>query len=443
MTTIDGPINEQNAAEAGRYPAFRWYILATLCAVVAVQGMALIGPAPLVGEIMKTIPGISAGEATWMTMGSWNLAVAISAIGSGFVLERVGFTRLYIAGLAVILLGWLLMPVFGTTFMGGTLVRLLQAIGAGPIMASAVYVAAICFPSRERNLVTGFFGAAMFIGIATALQIVPNSLGPNTDWAQALRNLWPFAAVAIVMAIIAWAGLRKLGISEIAARRAGGGQAAHSQALFLQALRMPITWVAIIGIVLASWFDQAYSDMVPGFIALPIGLGLGAGAAGTLSSIATIGQIISAILVGFIVERLLKGHGRVTAILGFVLAAAGSFLLLTPLAHSDGLLGVLLVITFFKAWINPSIQGFIAKEYDAAVAGKLGGFSMGIGIFGGLAGVSAGSTALHLTNSYTASTLIMALIAVAGVVLMLFLRSGKASAAKDAAAQNSDYVKQS
>lgn len=426
--TTNGPtpaVPGMTAADAKAYPAFRWYILATLAAVVCVQGMALIGPAPLVGEIMKTIPGISAGEATWMTMGSWNLAVAIAAIGSGFVLERVGFTRLYIAGLVVILLGWLLMPMFGTSFAGGLTVRLFQAVGAGPIMASAVYVAAICFPKNERNLVTGIFGAAMFVGIATALQIVPNSLSETTDWTHALMNLWPFAAIAIVMSVIAYIGLIRLGISETAMPVEGSAQAEHTQALFVAALKMPITWIATVGIVLASWYDQAYSDMVPGFIALPIGLGLGPGTAGTLSSIATLGQIVSAILVGFIVERLLKGHGRVTSILGFLFSGLGALLLLTSLAHTGALLAILIMVTFFKAWINPSIQGYIAKNYDPAVAGKLGGFSMGIGIFGGLAGVSVGSTALHITGNYTMSTLIMAIVAAGGFGLMFFLREGK------------------
>jgi MFS family permease len=422
---IDTASDSRPAVTEREYYPFRWYILATMAVVVAVQGMALIAPAPLIGVIMQSLPQLSAGEVTWMTMGSWNLAVAVSAIGSGFILDRVGFTRLYVAGLIIILAIWLLMPLFGLSFWGMTTLRLIQAFGAGPIMAAGVYVASICFPKNERNLVTGAFGASMFIGIALALQIVPNSLSATVTWTDALRNLWPFAIVAIAMAIGAYFGLKRLGISETAIATASGTHAEHSQTLFLQALRTPVTWVAIGAVILGSWFDQAYSDMVPGFMALPIGLGLGAATAGTMSSIATFGQIIGAILVGFIVERALKGRGRVTAIAGFGIGALCSLLLLTQLAHSSVLIWILLALTFFKSWINPSALGFVAKNYEPAVAGKLGGFAMGIGIFGGLAGVSVGSAALHFTGDYTMSTIIMAAVATIGALLCVFLIPNK------------------
>ncbi|MGC3954539.1 MAG: MFS transporter [Propionicimonas sp.] len=414
----------QPAAEA-TYKPFRWFILATLIVVVAVQAMALISPAPLIGEMMATMPDLSAGQITWMTMGTWNLFVALAAIGGGVLLDRFGFIPLYIAGISLIMIGWLLMPVWGDSFWGMTALRTIQAIGGGPIMGAGVYVAATCFPSRERSIATGALGFAMSVGIAAGLSLSPANFAATGNWQQALFNLWPFGVVAIVMSLVVAFGPK---VAPEQAAPATDQAPVSNAALFKKALLTPVTWAAIGCVVLASWFNQAFNDMTPGYLALDAPVGLGLGPAGSnLLAVAQFGQMIGAVVIGIIVERLFRGNVRPPVMIGFSMLALGSLALLTPAinANQGPLTASLLVTLFFFAWINPAALGYIAKHYPAEITGKLGGLAQGVGIFGGLAGVAAGSAALHATGFYTVSTWIMFAACIGGLVVSLFLKARK------------------
>ena len=61
-------------------------------------------------------------------------------------------------------------------------------------------------------------------------------------------------------------------------------------------------------------------------------------------------------------------------------------------------------------------MSFIANTYPEHITGSVGGFTMGLGIFGGAIGVAAGSTALHITGMYNISIIIVAVVAVIGAI---------------------------
>ncbi|MFT4108703.1 MFS transporter [Propionicimonas sp.] len=415
------------AVSEGAYKPFRWFILATLIVVVAVQAVALITPAPLIGEIIKT-SGLSAGEVTWMTMGTWNLFVAIAAILGGPLIDKFGFKWMYIFGMVMIGLGWLLMPAIGSSFMGMTVARAIQAIGGGPIMGAGVYVSATCFPKQERGMVNGVLGAAMGLGIMIGLNLGPASMAAAGDWAVGLRNLWPLALVGIVMTVVCMVG-PKVAPEGANLENVDEAAAASNLALYKKALLLPLTWIATACVVIASWFNQAYNDMTPGYLALepPVGLGLGATGAGSIASLAQIGNIVGCLAVGVIVERLFHGKARPALMVAFAAMAVGAGLILVPgVKTSQVILTTVMMITvFFLGWINATALGWVAKNYPAEITGKLGGMAQGIGIFGGLAGVAAGSAALHATGFYVVSTMIMVGVALVGVVVAFFMQTHK------------------
>ncbi len=415
------------AVNEGAYKPFRWFILATLVVVVAVQAIALITPAPLIGEIIKTT-GLGPGEVTWMTMGTWNLFVAIAAILGGPLIDKFGFKWMYIFGMVMIGLGWLLMPAIGNTFSGMTIARAIQAIGGGPIMGAGVYVSATCFPRKERAMVNGFLGAAMGLGIMLGLNLGPASMAAAGDWAVGLRNLWPLAALGIVMTVIVMVG-PKVAPEGAALENIDEAAAASNLALYKKAILLPLTWIATACVVIASWFNQAFNDMTPGYLALdpPVGLGLGAAGAGSIASLAQIGNIVGCLAVGIIVERVFKGKARPALMVAFAAMAVGAALLLVPGVNTSQVIltTVMLITVFFLGWINASALGWIAKNYPAEITGKLGGMAQGIGIFGGLAGVAAGSAALHATGFYVVSTWIMVGVAVVGVIVAFFMQTHK------------------
>ncbi|MEA5119195.1 MAG: MFS transporter [Propionicimonas sp.] len=415
------------AVTEGAYKPFRWFILATLVVVVAVQAIALITPAPLIGEIIKTT-SLSPGEVTWMTMGTWNLFVAIAAILGGPLIDKFGFKWMYIFGMVMIGIGWLLMPAIGDNFMGMTVARAVQAIGGGPIMAAGVYVSATCFPKKERAMVNGFLGAAMGLGIMAGLNLGPASMAAAGDWAVGLRNLWPLAVVGILMTVIVMVG-PKVAPEGAGMEHLDEAAAASNLALYKKAILLPLTWIATACVVIASWFNQAYNDMTPGYLALdpPVGLGLGAAGAGSIASLAQIGNIVGCLVVGIIVERLFHGKARPALMVAFAGMAVGAGLLLVPGINTNQVMltTVMLITVFFLGWINASALGWIAKNYPAEITGKLGGMAQGIGIFGGLAGVAAGSAALHATDHYVVSTFIMVGVAIVGVIVSFFMQTHK------------------
>lgn len=425
------------AVSEGAYKPFRWFILATLVVVVAVQAIALITPAPLIGEIIATT-GLGPGEVTWMTMGTWNLFVAIAAILGGVLIDRFGFKWMYIFGMVMIGVGWLLMPVIGHSFTGMSIARAIQAIGGGPIMGAGVYVSATCFPKKERAMVNGFLGAAMGLGVMIGLNLGPASMAAAGDWAVGLRNLWPLAVLGIAMTVVVMVG-PKVAPEGASLENVDETAAASNLALYKKAILLPLTWIATACVVIASWFNQAYNDMVPGYLALdpPVGLGLGAAGAGSIASLAQIGNIVGCLAVGIIVERLFHGKARPALMVAFGAMAVGAALLLVPGINTNQVIltTVMLITVFFLGWINASALGWIAKNYPAEITGKLGGMAQGVGIFGGLAGVAAGSAALHATGFYVVSTLIMAGVAIVGVVVAFFMQTHKHQSLESPAAE--------
>ena len=429
-----------NTAEP-QYRSFRWFVLATLLIVTATTALALICPAPLVGDITETSDGLTTGEVTWMTMGTFNLFVAISALGGGYFVDKFGFIKIYIIGIILISIGWFLMPIIGGGYWGMVLIRVLQGVGTGPVMASTASVAAKYFPSKERGIVTGTQGAAMSLGLATGVLVVPMLMESKGDWQIALRSLWPAALLALIMALIVAFGPSA---APSVATAPKGPASASEKAALKAAMLNPLTWVAIGCVVLLSWVYQAFNDLTPGYltIAAPKGLGLEHGSA--LLVWAQLANMVGSFACGMVTERIFRGRVRPGIILGFLFGSiGGACLLLSAVKSNEGLLVASLMLAgFFYAWINPNAIAYIAKFYPENITGKLGGLAMGIGIFGGTAGVAAGSAALHATDRYVMSIIIMVVVGLLGLVVALALRQPKSTeqgslAAAQAAAEQS------
>lgn len=417
-----------SAAEQG-YKPFRWFILVTLVVVTTSQFIALIAPAPLVPVIAQSGFALNnMGLITLMTMGIWNFVVAVAAIFGGGLIDKVGFIPLYIIGLALFMVAELLMPVMGTSVAGVMILRTIQALGGGPIMAAGAYVAANYFPQKERTIVTGMFSFSASAGISLGLLLIGmnvNSVG-GTDWQKMWFWMWPVNLVGIVMTLVVLFGPKCRVVPPVAV--IDGEKAKSNAALLGSALRQPVTWIIILCCVAASWFYQAFNDMTPGFLAANPPVGLGLGAAGTQAiQIAGFGGMAGALLVGFIVEYVFHRKVRLPLMIAFAVMALGSLSLLAQNVtdHAATMTIILTIVVFAFSFTNPSVFGYIANHYPGEITGKLGGFAQGIGVFGGLAGVAAGGTALAITGFYHVSTMIMAGVCVLGLIFALFIREKK------------------
>ncbi len=79
----------------GINPGFRWLVLVTMVVVTAITSILLIAPAPLIGEMLKTMPQLSVEQVVFMTMSIFDIFVAVAAILGGLLLDKLGFMKVY------------------------------------------------------------------------------------------------------------------------------------------------------------------------------------------------------------------------------------------------------------------------------------------------------------------------------------------------------------
>lgn len=410
------------------YPKFRWYILFTLIICTATTAMGLIGPAPLIPEMLKTMP-YDPGQITLITMSSFNLFVALSALFGGVLIDKFGVIKVFIAGLILVAAGALLMPLIGNSFWGMIFNRFLQGCGTGPIMASSAPLAAAYFPHKERSIVTGFQGFSVAFGIVLGLLFIPRMAVAWEDWQKALMIIGPIGIVGIILSIIIMFGPKP---PEVIVEKTPEEHEAAIAHAFKKALGFHVTWVAIAAYFIMSWIFQAFNDVTPGYIGVDVAenvgsLGMGTVKGGEYLILAQIFFMVGSVLGGFLTDKVFKGNGRPIMSTGFLLGAIFSYLVLADFvtANPATLVFCLTCCGFFFAWVNPQAVGYIAKNYAKEITGKLGGLATGIAIFGGFGGATSGGWLIH-ASGYPVSIYINVMgFCIAGFIIALFLRPKK------------------
>lgn len=403
------------------YTRFRWFVLLTMCIATMATAVALISPAPLMGPIAQSM-GVTLGEATGATMGAFTFCVALSCIVGGALVDRFGIPRVFICSLLLVIAGQIAVPAVGTSLGILALLRAVEGAGTGPIMAAVTAIAAQWFPVHERPIVTGVQGMSMGLGIAAGFVVAPAVFQLTGNWAAAMAWLSGFCFIGLILTLLMAWGPRvpvvndTLGVCNPAI-------AAGSD--FKVALRQRATWIGILCVFLLSWASQAFNDLTPAFIAVepPVGIGLGPMEAGKMMMIYQIAFMAGAVASGIITEKIFAGRTKPVVLLGFLVSAVFCLAIkYTAVTANSMLLQLCLVgAGFFMSFVNPQVMAFIAKNYPEHITGKIGGMTMGIGIFGGTAGVIAGSVALHTTGLYQVSINIVGLVAAGGFIAAMWL----------------------
>jgi MFS family permease len=372
--------------------------------------MALIGPTPLVGLIADFLH-INLGIATAASMLPFTLMVAIGGLISGIIIDRWGLAKTYVLFCIIETLAALLLPLFGKTLAGLIILRGIQGLGCGPITASGPKMASEWFPPKQRSMVQGFTGAALSSGIIIGLNLGP-VIANSGGWNTALTILGGLMIIAVIMCIIFLYGPEAPGKKE--------DQTVKKDALkhFKKVFKLSCFWATLISAFALSWVMQGYQDLTPGRIAVspPAGLGLGSIISGRMMGLLvfafTLGSLISPVMA----EKIFHGkYGRAVT-LSFSFTAIFCLMVMYPAVTTRlWLLALCLFLAgFFMGMPNAINMSFIANNYSQHITGSVGGFTMGLGIFGGAVGVAAGSTALHITGMYDISIIIVAVVAGVG-----------------------------
>lgn len=405
------------------YPRFRWLMLCALCTVTAASTAIMISPAPLMGVIAEHFR-LSLGTSTGYYMGVFNLFVAISCVCGGIACDRVGLVPVFLFCSVLLIVPTLAIPYAGDSVEGLLVLRSLQALGAGPILSAVSPLAALWFPAQERGIVTGFQGMSVSLGIAVGFVAAPALLAATGDWQVAMAWLSLFAFAGLLVTLVP-AFVRK---PQVPLSPGDVYEQAHAPAEEVRlAFRQSATWIGVVVVFCYMWILNAFNDLTPAYLAVPrpLGLGFGPMKAGQYMMGLEIAYMAGAVAAGFIMERIFRGRAKPVIALGFLVFAVFAVSILAPAVTSSGavLLACLMAAGFFQAWIVPNAMAFVALHYPPHVTGKVVGTWVGVGIFGGTAGVLVGAAALRHTGSYVASVWIVGAVALAGLLGTLLLRA--------------------
>jgi MFS family permease len=374
--------------------------------------MALIGPTPLVGSIAETL-NFNLGAATAAAMLPFTLMVAIGGLISGMVIDRWGLAKTYVLFCSMETAAALLIPVLGTSAMGLILLRGVQGLGCGPITASGPKLASEWFPRSQRSMVQGVTGASLSFGIILGLNIGP-VIADMRNWVTALTILGGLMIIAVILSIIFVFGPESPGsIADQATKE-------DISKDFKKVFGLPAFWMTFISTFALSWVMQGYQDLTPGHIAVesPVGLGLGSIVAGRMMALLVFAFILGSLAAPIIAEKIFRGkYGRAITI-SFFFTAFFCLSVMCPLVKSSTpvLVTCLFLAGFFMGMPMANGMSFVANNYPEHITGSVGGFTMGLAIFGGAIGVAAGSAALHITGMYNVSIIIVGVVAVIGAI---------------------------
>ena len=406
------------------YTKYRWFILISLCVVQATAVMALVSPATIIGEISGTI-GIDMGMTTQITMVAVQAIIGISAFFGGGAVDHFGPYRVWTGCSFIFIIASFLVPVLGDTLWGMLLIRSMQGIAAGPVMSTIPLVAAQWFPPQERGIVIGFQGATVPLGAIISLNFVPFVFRKTGSWQAALAWMSVFFILSLIFSLIVSLG-PKPPEKDVTLHPDSSGV---NEGDIIKAFRLPATWAALLCGLWFSWDVRIFNDVITNYLAVapPVGAGLGpAGAGGVMSGVNAV-FIFTAMVSGFMLEKVFRGRLRALVLLGFLLPSILWFSIKFPAIHSNLLVlsACMWIGAFGIALVSPLITTFFAKNYPEGIMGKLGGLMIVFNQIGIFIGMAVGSLSLTITGRYDIAIYLVGAGAFMGFLSAFLLKEPK------------------
>ena len=411
--------------EAIQYPKFRWFVMVTMILGVLAQGVIMIAPAPLIGEVAKYLDA-ELGVVTFTIMGLWTVTVCIGGVIGGALVDKVGIVKVYIVSGVLLVLSTVLIPFAGTNLTLIIVLRLVGGAGVGPIITSISRLAAEWFPMEERGLITGVQGMATALGVFVGFGASPAVFAVTKSWPVTMVYMAIPAIVFLIFSAIMQFGPKA---PELIVEENEDPDVAAND--FKKAISEPIIYLCIVYVFLFNWLIQGINDLTPGYFGIPapVGVGYGIQTAGFLMMLFQGTFMIGSLLSGWLNTKVYKGNTKVQIMLSFIFTGVYFFVKFPGVIGSGPnflLVVVLLITAFFMGQGIATIMAFIAKNYPEHITGKVGGIAMGLGLMGGVIGVGFGSRAITTTGTYEVSIIIVTIVAVVGFFVAMAIRKPKA-----------------
>jgi MFS family permease len=419
MTTglTDKALTTQAPAQVSiRYPSFRWAILATTCLCVIAFQVCVMSYSPILGEIARSL-GISLPQSVNL-MSAFMLFAAISFFVAGPFCDKHGAAASTMISAALSTIPTLCTHWLGQSLPAVMVIRILQGCAVGFALGALPPLVLRWFPPSQRGLALGIPGACNPLGAIIGVLLSPVLLRSSGDWSRALSILSAFGGVALVYSMIVFKVAK-----ERTPQLTGAKDDSKVSELVREALRQPVTWVGVLVTFAVNWIMQCAFSLSPAYFAepKPVGLGLGPLAAGQLMGVVQVGAIIGPILSGIALDKLFGGRAKGVLLIAFFLALAYAALQFPSVCNNRPIFLLFLVTAGAGiGMLFPTVQSQIGATYDQRIIGRMNGTWLGLGAFGGSAGLFANSVALKNTGSYALSIDIISAAAIVGFVLCLF-----------------------
>jgi len=407
------------------YSALRWAVLAACCMAGACFQLSAMSYAPLLGEIAKDL-SVELSQAIQL-MTYFMFFSSISFFVGGYFVDRFGAPISTIVSVILAFIPTLSTVWFGDSYYAVVVIRIMQGFTVGFCMAAIIPLVMQWFPAKQRAFALGITGAFIPLGAMLGVVVTPAAFAELGDWklAMAVVSIIPFIALIYCIFIFIYTRGKAPQIMD------NRQSEASSTSIFKLAMVSPFTWVGVLVVFVGNWLMQTVFSLTPSYFAEPepIGLGMGPLVGGSMTTILQTASIIAPVIGGYIAGRCFNGRPGGIIVTALVLVITYGALQFSEVYEQQVLLTAFLIIPGLGiGMLMPMMQAKIAESYDPSIVGRMNGIWMGIGSFGGTAGLFVSAQALEATGTYVTAINILAGIAFVGVLMCIVLnRMGNGS----------------
>lgn len=399
------------------FPKYRWLVLAVVSLGIMACYMNIVSYAPLITQIASHF-GIDAGKAMHL-MSSTYIVTAIALFFAGVVCDKWGVKATLVAALLFSTVPACFVP-FVQRFDVLMVIRVFQGIAPALVLVVVGPVAGRWFPPKQQGLASGLMMGALSLGAAAGLVIAPAIWERAGSWQIAVALLSALGWVVVVAGLF-------LRLDPPAEPEPADVHVidSDSSSLFKKAIASPATWVATGVFFFSAWGLHSLYALVPAYLSAPspAGVGLNPVLSGKLSLALTLVGILSVLVGGVCLDRVVKGNYRLIIAFGFGLTALSVYLVLLPTVYNSHF--YLPLCLMLAGWGIPftssSTVAFTIARYPMTIVGRMLGTLGGLGTFGGAAGVYVGGVTVARTGTFNNAIAFIAIAAVLGCILSCFL----------------------
>lgn len=418
--------NKKNASELVQYPAYRWLMLAAAILTMLCAMMITMSFAPLVEIIAKDI-GVDLGTASFGFMGMNLFSTAVGVMLAGFLIDRIGLSRVMIGGLILMLAANTALPVIGHSYAAVVLIRILEALGCAPALIIIEPTVSFWFPNKEKGLALGLNGLSILGPVGTGM-LGPRLVMSASSWQMGMLYFSVVLLVATIFIVIVNIGARHHLPPTMTKKEEHSNMT--KQDFMRTVLRSPAFWLGLCVMAFSTWANQSFNNLSPAFLAVdpPVGAGYGAEAAGRFSAGTWIGMIGGFFLSGFIIDKVCRGRTAPLVIFGFL----ANLILYTGILFQavNGSPAILTVWLMMAGITNPFTavgnQCFAVRTFSPEVIGKVAAIWICVSNFAGSIGVMTASLALKSTGNYHLAFAVIAGASILGLAAAIISREKRA-----------------